>query len=108
MEDMTDDTQASDKRDDGSVIVVGPDGRPMGTMEADGSLKLSCMSSSFALLGRLRGVGNVPRRQEPLGERFARCRAGVVVLCHRYCRVLEFVEQGEKGDDEKAPSRGSG
>jgi hypothetical protein len=37
MDRMTDDTRA-DKQDDGSVIVVGPDGRQMGTVEADGSV----------------------------------------------------------------------
>jgi hypothetical protein len=37
MDHMTDDTRA-DKQDDGSVIVVGPDGRQMGTVEADGSV----------------------------------------------------------------------
>jgi hypothetical protein len=36
MDRMTDDTRNPD--DNGSVIVVGPDGRPMGTVEADGSL----------------------------------------------------------------------
>jgi Bacterial proteasome activator len=36
---MTDDTRTTDKREDGSVIVVGPDGRPMGTVEADGNVK---------------------------------------------------------------------
>ncbi|MCA2212668.1 bacterial proteasome activator family protein [Jidongwangia harbinensis] len=36
---MTDDTHSAEKNDDGSVIVVGPDGRPMGTVESDGSLK---------------------------------------------------------------------
>jgi hypothetical protein len=35
---MTDDS-TSRKQEDGSVIVVGPDGRPMGTVEADGSLR---------------------------------------------------------------------
>ena len=35
---MTDDTRTADQQDDGSVIVVGPDGRPMGTVEADGSV----------------------------------------------------------------------
>jgi len=35
MDRMTDDARA-DKQEDGSVIVVGPDGRPMGTVEADG------------------------------------------------------------------------
>jgi hypothetical protein len=39
MDPMTDDTRTSDKQDDGSVIVVGPDGRPMGTVESDGSMK---------------------------------------------------------------------
>ena len=34
---MTDDTR-TDHKDDGTVIVVGPDGRPMGTVEADGSV----------------------------------------------------------------------
>jgi hypothetical protein len=37
MDRMTDDSN-SRKQEDGSVIVVGPDGRPMGTVEADGSL----------------------------------------------------------------------
>jgi proteasome activator-like protein len=37
MDRMTDDS-SSDKQEDGSVIVVGPDGRPMGTIEPDGSL----------------------------------------------------------------------
>jgi Protein of unknown function (DUF2587) len=36
---MTDETRTADKQDDGSVIVVGPDGRPMGTVEADGTMK---------------------------------------------------------------------
>ena len=36
---MTDDnTRTAEKQDDGSVIVVGPDGRQMGTVGADGSL----------------------------------------------------------------------
>jgi hypothetical protein len=39
MDRMTDDTHSAEKNDDGSVIVVGPDGRPMGTVESDGSLK---------------------------------------------------------------------
>jgi hypothetical protein len=39
MGDMTDDIRTAGKQeDDGSVIVVGPDGRPMGTVQADGSL----------------------------------------------------------------------
>ncbi|WP_153040584.1 bacterial proteasome activator family protein [Actinoplanes sp. TFC3] len=36
---MSDDTRTEDKQDDGSVIVVGPDGRPLGTMDEDGTLK---------------------------------------------------------------------
>ncbi len=39
MEPMTDDTRTADQQEDSSVIVVGPDGRPMGTVESDGSLK---------------------------------------------------------------------
>jgi hypothetical protein len=35
---MTDDTRTQEQKDDGTVIVVGPDGRPMGTVEADGSV----------------------------------------------------------------------
>src|SRR6201986_3271014 len=35
---MTDDTGSENTQEDGSVIVVGPDGRPMGTVEADGSV----------------------------------------------------------------------
>jgi len=35
---MTDDTRTTDTQDDGTVIVVGPDGRPMGTVEADGKV----------------------------------------------------------------------
>jgi hypothetical protein len=35
---MTDETRTTQQDDAGSVIVVGPDGRPMGTVEADGSL----------------------------------------------------------------------
>jgi proteasome activator-like protein len=38
MERMTDDTRTADKQDENSVIVVGPDGRPMGTVESDGSV----------------------------------------------------------------------
>jgi len=38
MERMTDDNRTAEKQDDGSVIVVGPDGRPMGTMDAEGNL----------------------------------------------------------------------
>jgi Protein of unknown function (DUF2587) len=37
MDRMTDDARAN-KQDDGSVIVVGPDGRQMGTVEADGTV----------------------------------------------------------------------
>jgi hypothetical protein len=39
MERMTDDSRIAEQADDGSVIVVGPDGRPMGTVEADGSVR---------------------------------------------------------------------
>ncbi len=39
MEPMTDDSRTVDPQEDSSVIVVGPDGRPMGTVESDGSLK---------------------------------------------------------------------
>jgi hypothetical protein len=35
---MTDETHAKDKQEDGSVVVVGPDGRPMGTIESDGQM----------------------------------------------------------------------
>ncbi|BFU47951.1 bacterial proteasome activator family protein [Krasilnikovia sp. MM14-A1004] len=35
---MTDDTPTPEKSDDGSVIVVGPDGRPMGTVDANGDV----------------------------------------------------------------------
>ena len=35
---MTDETRRADVQEDGSVIVVGPDGRPMGTVEPDGSV----------------------------------------------------------------------
>ncbi|AGZ46775.1 hypothetical protein AFR_42605 [Actinoplanes friuliensis DSM 7358] len=35
---MTDDTRTPDQQEDGSVIVVGPDGRPLGTVESDGTL----------------------------------------------------------------------
>jgi len=34
---MTDDT-LSEKNEDGTVMVVGPDGRPMGTIDADGTV----------------------------------------------------------------------
>ena len=36
MERMTDETRTQQKQEDGSVIVVGPDGRPMGTIDASG------------------------------------------------------------------------
>ena len=36
---MTDDTRTSDQQEDDSVIVVGPDGRPLGTVGSDGNLK---------------------------------------------------------------------
>lgn len=39
MDRMTDETRTADKQDDGSVIVVGPDGRPLGTVESDGTMK---------------------------------------------------------------------
>ncbi|MEU4557374.1 bacterial proteasome activator family protein [Actinoplanes sp. NPDC023936] len=35
---MTDDTRTTEHSEDGSVIVVGPDGRPIGTFAEDGSL----------------------------------------------------------------------
>jgi hypothetical protein len=39
MDAMTDETRTAQQPDDaGSVIVIGPDGRPMGTVEADGSM----------------------------------------------------------------------
>jgi hypothetical protein len=38
MERMTDESSTEQKQEDGSVIVVGPDGRPMGTIDADGTL----------------------------------------------------------------------
>ena len=39
MDYMTDDTRTSDQQEDESVIVVGPDGRPLGTVGTDGNLK---------------------------------------------------------------------
>jgi len=39
MDRMTDDTGTTDQQEDDSVIVVGPDGRPLGTVGSDGSLK---------------------------------------------------------------------
>ena len=39
MEPMTDDPRTQQNQDDNSVIVVGPDGRPMGTVESDGTMK---------------------------------------------------------------------
>jgi hypothetical protein len=36
---MTDETHTEDQQEDGSVIVVGPDGRPMGTVASDGSMR---------------------------------------------------------------------
>jgi len=38
MERMTDENRTAEKQEDGSVIVVGPDGRPLGTMAADGTV----------------------------------------------------------------------
>ena len=38
MDRMTDDNRTPENQQDGSVIVVGPDGRPMGTVEPDGTL----------------------------------------------------------------------
>src|SRR3954452_18189278 len=38
MDGMTDDNRTAEKQEDGSVMVVGPDGRPMGTIEADGTV----------------------------------------------------------------------
>src|SRR5690349_8510978 len=38
MDRMTDDNRTAENQQDGSVIVVGPDGRPMGTVESDGTL----------------------------------------------------------------------
>jgi hypothetical protein len=35
---MTDETRTEQKQEDGSVFVVGPDGRPMGTIDADGTV----------------------------------------------------------------------
>jgi hypothetical protein len=35
---MTDDNRTADTQEDGSVIVVGPDGRQMGTIGADGTV----------------------------------------------------------------------
>ena len=39
MERMTDDNRTADQQEESSVIVVGPDGRPTGTVESYGSLK---------------------------------------------------------------------
>jgi hypothetical protein len=38
MDRMTDDTRTTENKEDGSVIVVGPDGRPLGTIEEDGTM----------------------------------------------------------------------
>jgi hypothetical protein len=38
MDRMTDDNRSAENQQEGSVIVVGPDGRPMGTVEPDGTL----------------------------------------------------------------------
>ncbi|GAA2679977.1 bacterial proteasome activator family protein [Actinoplanes palleronii] len=35
---MTDDSRTTEHKEDGSVIVVGPDGRPLGTIEQDGTM----------------------------------------------------------------------
>ncbi|WP_430784851.1 bacterial proteasome activator family protein [Actinoplanes sp. G11-F43] len=35
---MTDDSRTTEHQEDGSVIVVGPDGRPMGTIDENGAL----------------------------------------------------------------------
>lgn len=38
MDRMTDDTRTTEHKEDGSVIVVGPEGRPLGTIEEDGTM----------------------------------------------------------------------
>ncbi|TWG26384.1 uncharacterized protein DUF2587 [Actinoplanes teichomyceticus] len=38
MDRMTDDPRTTEHKEDGSVIVMGPDGRPMGTIEQDGTM----------------------------------------------------------------------
>ena len=38
MDRMTEENRTAEKQEDGSVIVVGPDGRPLGTMDADGAM----------------------------------------------------------------------
>ena len=39
MDRMTDETHTEDTQERGSVMVVGPDGRPMGTVGSDGSMR---------------------------------------------------------------------
>ena len=71
---MTDDTRTEEKSDDGSVIVVGPDGRPMGTVEADGSLRPEEPGNLIEQPAKVMRIGSMIKqlleevRQAPLDE----------------------------------------
>ncbi len=94
MDPMTDDTRTADQQDDGSVIVVGPDGRPMGTVESDGSLSPEEPGNLIEQPAKVMRIGSMIKqlleevRSAPLDE------AGRARLAQIHDRSIRELEQG--------------
>ena len=91
---MTDDTRTEEKKDDASVIVVGPDGRPMGTIEADGSVTPEEPGNLIEQPAKVMRIGSMIKqlleevRGAPLDE------AGRTRLMEIHRRSIAELEQG--------------
>jgi hypothetical protein len=74
MERMTDDPRTQQQQDDSSVIVVGPDGRPMGTVESDGTMKADVPGNVIEQPAKVMRIGSMIKqlleevRAAPLDE----------------------------------------
>ncbi len=95
MEPMTDETRTADKQDDdGSVIVVGPDGRPLGTVESDGTMKAEEPGNLIEQPAKVMRIGSMIKqlleevRSAPLDE------AGRARLAQIHERSLAELEKG--------------
>ncbi|GAB1688470.1 bacterial proteasome activator family protein [Krasilnikovia sp. M28-CT-15] len=89
---MTDDTPTPEKRDDGSVIVVGPDGRPMGTVDANGEVNPEDPGNLIEQPAKVMRIGSMIKqlleevRAAPLDEA---SRSRLREIHHRSIKELE-------------------
>jgi hypothetical protein len=94
MDGMTDDNRTAEKQEDGSVMVVGPDGRPMGTIEADGTVNPEEPGNLIEQPAKVMRIGSMIKqlleevRSAPLDE------AGRVRLAQIHSRSIAELEQG--------------